>query len=301
VSGTLLHRRRASTYVMVLMTSMFVMVVSLAGLTAARIDLRAGQNARDVVAAKVLAESAIDAGLFWVTAKPDWRDKATPDVWFNEHELGAGMVSMKLVDEAKGDFTDPKAPFRLFGRGTVSDAVRIYSVELAPVSTATNGLLNGNMEDGTKSWTANGCTLESHTGGAHSGSAYLYVKNRSAAGSGPSQDIPSLVQSGEGLHVSAWAKVPAGTTSLRISIQVNVLMLGVSTFSSPPVAVGTNWTLIDATITPSLLGSVLGASLVVDGDTGTGAFLLDDVSISSESSATTYEITPGSWRWEEAL
>jgi len=287
-------------YVMVLMTAMIVAVIGISALTTTRIQLRSAEGGKDTIAARLHAQSAIEMGLFSVCADPSWRTTYTHDVWVAEQPIGDGTYAWKLVDERNGDLTaDPSAPIRLYGRGSVREAVRIYSVLLEPPTPEANLLSNGDMESGTTGWYGFDCDIESVTSEQHSGTAALVAKNRDAYYAGPAQTITSTLENGTAYELEAWVKMASGSSVVRFVMylrnsfgQVWWLVDGETLVAS------TEWTRVSGTMTPTWSGTLSQAYLKVSTEYGTTAFYVDDVVLRVAGSAPEMVVDAGTWRRE---
>ncbi len=128
-------RCRGSVYVLVLMTSVFVAVVGLSAMTVGRIQTRISNADLDAAKAGYYAQSMVDLGLYKAMTAPGWRATHTNDTWTADYTWGEAVVTYKFVDEIDGNLAnDPTQPVRLYGKATVNNAVRIYSVEMAQPS-----------------------------------------------------------------------------------------------------------------------------------------------------------------------
>ncbi len=131
-------RCRGSAYVLVLMVSVFVAVVGLSAMTAGRIQTRTANASQDAAKAGYYAQSMVDLGLYKAMTTPGWRTTHTNDTWTPDYTWGEAIVTYKFVDEIDGDLAnDPTQPVRLYGKTTVNNTVRIYSVKLLQPGGAT--------------------------------------------------------------------------------------------------------------------------------------------------------------------
>ena len=123
---------RGSAYLAVLGASTIVMIIGLAALMAVRVEQQISTDADEAVQARFNARSSIEAALFFTDAVPTWRDIFPNDTWLMLF-FDDGTIAFKFDDEIDGVLSgDATQPVRLYGKGTVGDAVRIQSVLLQP-------------------------------------------------------------------------------------------------------------------------------------------------------------------------
>jgi len=297
------QRCRASAYVAVLMTAMIVSVIGVSALSVTRIELRSAQGGNDVTAARFYAQSAIEMGMLRIRGDPSWRTTYSNDVWTSEQPLGNGSYTWKLVDERNGDLAaDPSSAVRLYGKGSTSAAVRIYSALLEPVDDPTSNLLsNPGMESGTQDWVGENCTILQHTADRHSGVKSLAVTDRSDYYSGPYQVVTSKIEIDTTYDVEVWARMRDGLSLVRIVMWVGdgwwwqgydgEWLVGEDVW----VGAG-EWTQVTATLTPTWSGELNAAYVKVDTASGSTDFYVDDAVFRVADTATNMAVVPGSWR-----
>ncbi len=105
-------------YVVVLGTSMSVMIIGLAALTAIRIERRAVGGTSDFAKARLYARSAVEMAFFSMSDDPDWRTNRPHGAWFTDLPIGEGTYTVEVVDPGDQDFTnDPLDLIVITGTG----------------------------------------------------------------------------------------------------------------------------------------------------------------------------------------
>lgn len=116
-------RRRGSAYALVLMTSMLVVVIGLAALTTTRVQTRTVSELEASVAARQLARSAVELGMFMVRQNPYWRTEYGEGVWRNWTSLGDAIIRVEAHDPVDSDpDNNYDDPIVLRGSARVGDA-----------------------------------------------------------------------------------------------------------------------------------------------------------------------------------
>ncbi len=295
------YRRRASVYIALLGVSMVVTVIGLSALTAARIQRYAAEATNDIAEARFYAQSATDLALFRISGDPQWRYRYSNDVWTTDQAIGRGTFSFKLVDELDGSLTnDPGQPVRLYAMGCVGDAVRIHSV-LLESGEIVNLLSNPAMENGTVDWfPAWGCcTIASDPSDPHSGAASIAVTSRWASWAGPAQDLTAKITSGTTYRTEVWARMVSGNAPVCIAIYTNSSGSGQSWAQiQAAISVGTEWTKVEGTVTPTWSGDLSEAKWYVKTTSGTADFNIDDALFveSDAGDPAAMKPVPGSWQ-----
>ena len=90
------HRRRGSTYVVVLGASMLVMVIGLSALFAVRVQRRAARGTGDLAQARLYAQSAIEYGFLLLIKDTDWRNILGTGLWATDQPIGNGSFSLEV-------------------------------------------------------------------------------------------------------------------------------------------------------------------------------------------------------------
>ena len=299
------RQRCGGIYVAVLMTAMIVAVIGISALSVNRVQFRSSEGANNVTAARFYAQSAVEMGMLSVSSDVSWRSTYSHDAWEPEQSIGNGTFTWKLVDEYNGDLAaDPSNPVRLYGKGSVGEAVRIYSMLIQEVDDASSNLLsNPGMEAGTTDWVGEDCTISEYTADQHSGAKSLAVTGRWDYYSGPYQDLTSTIEIGTTYDIEVWAKMKTGTSPVRIVMWVGSewwwdgfdgqWLVGDDTW------VGSDdWTLVTATLTPTWSGAVNAAYVKVDTSFGSTGFYVDDAAFQVAGTETKMVAVPGSWRWD---
>jgi len=302
-------RQRGSIYLTVLGVSVLVLVLGLGSILAARVRLRTTRADRDLVQARLYAQSGIDL-IVMRMAEVDWRTNWSNDTWSVWVLVDGGAFRFKVVDEGDGDLADDEEdPVRLHVEAQVNDAVRLCSVELRlePLGlVATNLLENEAMENGAAGWYApdGNATLKGHTDDAHGGAASLLVARRKSGDAGPYQTVTSRIDNGSTYYLEAWVKMAPGTgsTNARIGVHTLVDSLDIFFYIAGGVAVNdTEWTRVSAAVTPTWIGLLEEANFYVATESGnTQEFLVDDVMLIEGAAAPDRDmcILPGAWRQE---
>ena len=264
----------------------------------ARNELRAASMAQNAVQADIGAQSLADLATYWVANDQWWRTNYTNNTWTTPQTVGGVSFTYKLIDELDGNLADdPNEPVRLYGKATVGDAVRIYSVRLNP-RPVTNLLSNAGMESGTPQWSAFNCTIESRSDDAHSGNKSLLVKSRTSSSACPYQDIAGFIEKGAVYQLEAWAKVDSGSCNVQVAIYTLSSSGGSQYFTGPSTAVGTTWTRVIGTVTPTWSGTLNAAYFNVFTASGTTTFRFDDALMRRADSLPAVIAAPGTWRRE---
>jgi len=117
---------------------MMVAVIGLSTAAICRIQLRERSSSNDWMEAGVLAFSAVEYALVVVVTEtvdgdPTWRTKYASGEMAHKLTLGGGSLRCLFVDEDDGNLADDNSdPVRIYGIGQVGQAVRAYSLMLAP-------------------------------------------------------------------------------------------------------------------------------------------------------------------------
>jgi len=294
-----LFPRRGSAYIAVLGAATIVTVIGLSALWVARVRGRGAKVDQDAAQARFYAQSAVDIVRFRIANDPNWRTTYTHDTWQADKALGEHTFSFKLADEADGDLAnDPSQPVRLYTRANVGDATRLYSVLLQPPESP-NVLTNTGFEDGTAGWVSWNCTLVP-SGEPHTGAACMLLEGRADLFANAWQDVTGIIKNGQAYSVEVWAKTRSGTENLTISFRTIASTSGTRIFVSDSTLVGTTWTKVTGTLTPTWSGTLTQARWRVYSypDGGSADFYIDDAVMIDQSSGQTLTVVPGTWRQE---
>ncbi len=298
--------RSGSAYVMVLTLAMLLTVIGLSAITSARVGLRNQQMDADGADATILAESAIEWGLYQMAASDTWRIDHDSGVWSSPIALGRGTIEYMIVDEDDAMLSDdPSDAVRLYGRATIDSTVRILSVAIDPdENDAPEEIItNGDMESGLGPWTQFGdvCVPESTTTDPYAGSRAVHIRNRSSASAGVSQDLTGKVESGETYNTDLWVNMKDFSDSM-VFFGLRVTMNGGATHTFVDVGTAdTSWTNLTGQITPTWSGNVSKIEFYILPSSSNQEFYIDDASVmSSGSSGETlqHRPIPGTWRRE---
>ncbi len=100
-------RERGSAYVAILATTMLVVIIGVAGLTANRLAAQTAAVTSDAVQARLLAQSAIDLALLHIANNPNsWRQDFADQSVLNNQPFGRGTLTVTASDPEDGNLTD---------------------------------------------------------------------------------------------------------------------------------------------------------------------------------------------------
>jgi hypothetical protein len=292
------HARRGVAYVLVLSIALIVTTIGVSTLLLSRTQQRAMRMAEQAAEADLAAQSLADITVFRLANNLSWRTTYTNNVWTPNEIVGSATFRLRLVDELDGDLADDaNDPVRLYAKATVGEAVRLYSVQLAPAAPA-NLLSNPGMEDGTANWIAWYCDLEGRSDQVHSGTRCLHVYNRNGYWSCPYQALASAPENGVAYQFRAWVRMDSGTSGVILEIETSASGSGTRYFDSATVSVGTTWTQLTANLTPSWSGTLNYTNAIIYTSSGNTSFRVDDVSLVKASTIGQMAPVPGTWRRE---
>ncbi|MBP7747965.1 MAG: carbohydrate binding domain-containing protein [Phycisphaerae bacterium] len=292
--------RRGSVYLAVLSIALVVSVIGVSALVGIRNEQAALRLTENAVQADFLAQSAFDLALRTLMENTSWRTTYTNNTWAALGVVGDAALAFKLVDEADGVLAgDPNQPVRLYARSALAGAIRIYSARVAR-SGSGNLVTNGGIESGTTGWTARYCTLTAQSSSSHSGNQNLQVRSRTYSYSGPYQDLTTALRNGATYNIEVWARMESGGTNMQIWLGVDGSGSSFTWFGGATTWVGTSWTQISTTITPTWTGSLTEAWLAIDtyASGSTGNFRIDDVVVVESNPDRRLAPVPGTWRRE---
>jgi len=135
-----MRRSRAggTLYIVVLSVSLIVTVIGVGALLGNRVYHQRVEDSSAMAAARVLAQSAVDMAMYRIKNDANWRTTYTNNTWITNQTLGTGSYSFKLVDEEDANLASGGTQrVRIHGRGVAGNALRIYSVEMIPVTGTT--------------------------------------------------------------------------------------------------------------------------------------------------------------------
>ena len=300
-SNTHSQRYKGSVYVFVLSTALLVTGVGLGALQAVRVERRtAGLNA-SIAQARLAALSFVEVALLRISNDPTWRFTYTHNVWTAPEAVGNVTYTFKLVDAQDSDLTDDATePVRLYAKATVGDAVRIFSVLLrsdedASYTSTVPG--NGDMENGVTPWSGVGCDLEIHTDNPPEGAAYLWVKNRDGTWDGPRQDIADDLIQGVTYEAEVWVKLKDNSEDIRLVLWMDTDSSYYSIYYVQ-ASVGTSWTKLSGTVTPTWTGTLEAAWWEVETSLSNQELMIDDAVMKPLGSDFDMSVAPGTWRRE---
>jgi len=140
------HRRRGVAYVFFLGIAMFVTIIGLSALTAVRIQRRDANNANDLSAARLYAQSAIELGFAAIHLDPAWRDNLGSGTWFTDQSVSTGTMSLEVSITDDGDEYPANDPVLLIGTSVHGQARQKIEVTLVTLSD------NGGLVIAAESW-----------------------------------------------------------------------------------------------------------------------------------------------------
>jgi len=290
--------RRAGIYVAVLGVSMLVTLIGLSALLAVRVDQRTTDLIENAVKVDVQAQVAVDRAVFRLNNLANWRTAYTNDTWTVGQTFDGVTTSFKLVDEIDGNLAnDANQPVRVYGRATVGDALRMYSLCVEP-RVNRNLLANADMEAGTASWSGSNCQIVARTDDYHGGTGSLYAQTRVYYWGGPKQVLTTAIENGVPYRFDVWAKLDLLFRNVQLVIETTGSDSGTQWFSSGSTTVGTSWTRVTSTITPSWSGTLQSAAVYVITTSGTTAFKIDDAALVNADPTRALVPAPGTWRRE---
>jgi hypothetical protein len=152
-----------------------------------------------------------------------------------------------------------------------------------PTNTPSSNLLtNPGFESGTTGWSCNGCTGSTITSPVFAGSQAYQAAARTATWAGPLQDVTSKVTNGQVRNSEVWVRLPSGTATVNVTLELNT-SAGMSWISmTPNVAVNsTGWTKVSGSATVSWSGTLNTAKWFVQTTTGTTTFYIDDAKMTN--------------------
>lgn len=125
--------RRASVYLMALGSAMLVTIIGVGAVLAVQVRQDGVQAANDFVAARFLAQSAVDQGLLILATESDWRTSYTNGAWLSKIALGDGRLTLLGQDPDDDDLADDGADsLILTGMGACGKSQYNLSVTLVP-------------------------------------------------------------------------------------------------------------------------------------------------------------------------
>jgi hypothetical protein len=285
-------------YLLVLVNSTILTLIGLSALAVTRIQRRAAEGTGAAVQSRLLAESAVDAGLFVIDNNVDWRMDHASDTWSNAISLGGGILQYKFVDEIDGELGDDSGDsVRLYGRGQIDETMRMFSVQLAPVAKSIDMTANAGFEDGPRLWNGFFCDMQIGTNESPVGTAHLRANNRLSHWSSVYQDLSSTLQHQGKYVLDVWIRM----SDAPENIQVSLLMMTSAGFQSTTVSLpaDTNWSHVTQEINATWTGTLYSATLSIATTSTSQPFMLDQVMLLESREEPSVPI-PGTWRREMA-
>lgn len=280
------------------MTAMLVTIAAMSGLSAARSRLREVEATSSTSEARFYAECAVEMGLHAISHDSDWRDTYTNDEWQPVRPIAGGGYSWKIVDEEDDDLdAGQPGPVRLYGKGVIGDAMRVYSVELKPRAPA-NLLDNAGFESGARGWSCRGgCDIEPGTISSHGGVAYALVTDRVGLDAGVYYDLTSQITNGETYYVEAW--ISSLVPGRKVELVVDATG-GRQTRTFQTNYFDADWRKVSGSATLGWSGTLNEAYLKIYPPLSFVDFRVDDVLLVEGNSPPDTKMVPvpGSWRRE---
>lgn len=116
-------RRPGSMYVAVLGCATVVTVLGVSAILVARIEGRVLGGCADLAAARHLAHSSVDLGIFSMYDEPSWRTTKSQGAWRLNESAGDGAITLSAADPFDGVLSDAKWESVVFtATGAVRDA-----------------------------------------------------------------------------------------------------------------------------------------------------------------------------------
>ena len=126
-------RRRGAAYVFFLSTATLVAIIGLSALMVVRIQARAGEGTKNLVAARFYAQSAIELGFLVITADPLWWQNPGSGPWRTNEPIGDGTLSLEVIIAPDGDaLGDGSDPALLIGTGVSGQATHRMQMLVVP-------------------------------------------------------------------------------------------------------------------------------------------------------------------------
>lgn len=154
-------------YVVALGAAMVVTVLGLSALMTVRIERKSADAAGDLAEARLLAQSAVERGVWTMANDSTWRSTLTSGNWKANQPLGRGTFSLDGVDPIDANLADSKTePVELTGTGRVGAAQFIVKATATAVARPLDALsraltCNGNLA------VLSGATFTSTTAALH--------------------------------------------------------------------------------------------------------------------------------------
>jgi hypothetical protein len=283
---------------MVMTTSMLVAMIGMTGLTVTRLQFKGNTASRNMAKARIMAQSAVELGLYTIKNDDDWHTTRENDTWVTDRVFSGGEISWKIVDEESGDRSiNPERILRLHGRGISGNATRIFSVELVPVIYE-NVMSNDDMSDGISPWQVSGDTgisMVDDSGRTDATSLKVEITN---ANEGTFTDITHLIKHGEDYDMAVWVNaLQAAIYELKLTITTDVE--SVEQTIDAQFATDSTWTKLGAIRKLAWRGDLQGAYLSVSCTSANNAFMIDDGHFAIHDNAPKpIFVDPRSWRRE---
>jgi hypothetical protein len=99
------HRRRGSTYILVIFASLMVAAIGLATLNLDRVQGQAGADGDDFIEARSYARAGVEIGMLMIRNDPYWRTDLGNAPWVTNKAIGAGAFSLSATNPVSGDVT----------------------------------------------------------------------------------------------------------------------------------------------------------------------------------------------------
>jgi hypothetical protein len=124
-----MHKRRGSTYVMVLATAMILTVVGMAAIAIRRVRVRSADDTNSFATARRLAFSAAEHATVRINADTNWRSTFSGAAV--QQTVNDGAFSWRVIDPVDGDLgDDPSEAATIVATGTHKDASYTLKLEV---------------------------------------------------------------------------------------------------------------------------------------------------------------------------
>jgi hypothetical protein len=120
------------TYIAVLGTTLVVMTLGLAGLITVRSQARASNSLNDSVDARLYALSGVECARLQIVQNVNWRTAYSNGAWATNQSIGAGTLSMSVVNPNGSLSHSPFDPVTVTATGVKNSATHISQVTLVP-------------------------------------------------------------------------------------------------------------------------------------------------------------------------
>ncbi len=118
------------TYIAVLVTTLIVMTLGLAGLLAVRSQARASNGLNDAVDARLYALAGVEVARLQIAQNTNWRTAYSNGAWATNQPIGVGNLSVSVVNPNGGLNNSPYDSVTVTSTGVKNSATHISQVTL---------------------------------------------------------------------------------------------------------------------------------------------------------------------------